>query len=85
MRNPIFVFTISVDSFDFGFDFYCDCSLRKSSLNSIFAICIMETAFLFLFQSALEHIESNLEGLATVLESDLSGYKDKIFDILVDW
>lgn len=36
------------------------------------------------FQST-SSLESNLEGLASVLEADLTNYKTKIIRILCDW
>ena len=38
----------------------------------------------FVLQST-SSLESNLEGLASVLEADLQNYKTKILKILVEW
>ena len=37
------------------------------------------------FSQSTSSLESNLEGLASVLEADLTNYKTKIIRILCDW
>ncbi len=41
-------------------------------------------SFIVIFQST-SSLESNLEGLASVLEADLANYKTKIIRILCEW
>jgi hypothetical protein len=53
---------------------------------TIYLILIMETIIklIYIFQST-SSLESNLEGLASVLEADLPNYKTKIIRILCEW